>query len=427
MKLKNIDAPKIIESLKEGVVVHNANTEILYANSRALTLLRLSEDQAMGKDALDPKWRFINTAQQPLPLEEYPVNKAITQKGPVSNIEVGICDSSQSKTTWVLCDAYPHMNENNEVEYVVVTFWELAADKFLLPFEAIFANANDVIVITEANTIEKAEGGPKIVYVNQAFTELTGYEPEEVIGKTPRMLQGKETCPETRKRVRNALLNQESVRESIYNYSKSGIGYWLDMNIFPLKNAVGELTHFAAVERDITEQKLMEAELRDIASKDQLTNLLNRRGFYDEVNRVIGLHPIHGTASVAMIDLDHFKRVNDTYGHECGDRALQLVAKKLKASFRGSDLLCRFGGEEFVVVLPNAKLADSQIKLDEFRQMVADSTLKLSDVHTTRITLSIGLTYIDSHTKSFEHALKEADKALYEAKATGRNRTIVFA
>ena len=120
--------------------------------------------------------------------------------------------------------------------------------------------ANDIVIVTEAYPLD--EPGPKIVYVNQAFTDLTGYASEEVIGKTPRILQGPDSNPETRAAIRAALIKKEPVRTAIVNYSKSGKKYWLDINIIPLKDSHGEVTHFAAIERDLTEIKKAEDEIR---------------------------------------------------------------------------------------------------------------------------------------------------------------------
>ena len=113
--------------------------------------------------------------------------------------------------------------------------------------------ANDIVIVTEAHPLD--EPGPRIVYVNKAFTDLTGYTPEEVIGKSPRILQGPESHPETRAEIRSALERKKSVRTVIVNYSKSGRKYWLDLNIIPLKDGNGQVTHFAAIERDLTDIK----------------------------------------------------------------------------------------------------------------------------------------------------------------------------
>lgn len=126
-------------------------------------------------------------------------------------------------------------------------------------FQGALDNAKDVILITEAEPLDKP--GPRIVYANQAFYELTGFTPEETIGNDPRMLQGEETDRATLDRVRAALKAQESIRVEIVNYTKSGESYWLDMIIVPLRDHDGKVTHFAAIERDITAVKNLERDL----------------------------------------------------------------------------------------------------------------------------------------------------------------------
>jgi PAS domain S-box-containing protein len=120
--------------------------------------------------------------------------------------------------------------------------------------------ANDIVIVTEAHPLD--EPGPRIVYVNKAFTDLTGYTPDEVIGKSPRILQGPESHPETRAEIRAALERKKPVRTTIVNYSNSGKKYWLDLNIIPLMDNNGEVTHFAAIERDLTDIKEAEEVIR---------------------------------------------------------------------------------------------------------------------------------------------------------------------
>ena len=129
-----------------------------------------------------------------------------------------------------------------------------------ISLEDVVRFANDIVIVTEAYPLD--EPGPRIVYVNQAFTDLTGFAPEEVIGKTPRILQGPDSNPETRSEIRAALEKNQPVRTTIVNYSKSGRKYWLDLNIIPLKDSQGKVAHFAAIERDLTQIKNAEEEIR---------------------------------------------------------------------------------------------------------------------------------------------------------------------
>ena len=126
--------------------------------------------------------------------------------------------------------------------------------------EDIIKSTNDIVIVTEASPVDAP--GPHIVYVNQAFTELTGFTAKEVIGKSPRILQGPDSDPKTRAKIREALIEKKAIRTTIVNYSKSGRKYWLDLNIIPLKNKKGEVTHFAAIERDLTDIKDAEEEIK---------------------------------------------------------------------------------------------------------------------------------------------------------------------
>ncbi|WP_455244256.1 PAS domain-containing sensor histidine kinase [Petrachloros mirabilis] len=157
--------------------------------------------------------------------------------------------------------------------------------------------ANDIVIVTEAYPLDPP--GPKIVYVNQAFTNLTGFTPEEVIGKTPRILQGPESNPHTRASIRSALDRQEPFRTVIVNYAKSGRKYWLDINLIPLKDKTGKVTHFAAIERDLTDIKKAEEEIRQ---KNKELEELN-----ETKNKFLGMashdlrNPLHTIQSFSQI------------------------------------------------------------------------------------------------------------------------------
>lgn len=419
MELRDIDPKVLLEGLREGVVVHSVTTEIIYANPKALELLRLTEAQALGKDALDPSWRFIDSQNRLMTHQDFPVNRVLSEERSVLNVEVGICDSSSDEVTWVLCNASPYFSDKGSIEYVVVSFIDITSLKSGISFESVVANSNDVVVITEAKPIDGV--GPRIVYVNEAFTSLTGYSADEVIGLTPRILQGEDTSPETRLRIREGLIKQTAIHERIKNYSKNGQPYWLDLKIFPLCNALGHIAHFAAVERDITDQVAQEQKLKDLASKDPLTSLLNRRGFNQEVKHFLTQADPEQKAVLALIDIDFFKRINDTFGHECGDHTLCCLAEKLKSAFGQNALLCRFGGEEFAVFFPGANLKSSFEALETFRDLVARSPVQVAEDRTLTMTISIGVSRVKDW-EGFEQALKSADIALYMAKKTGRNR-----
>ena len=204
---------------------------------------------------------------------------------------------------------------------------------FDFSFQQIVDAAKDVVIVTKADPIDPP--GPEIVYVNKAFTELTGYTPDEVIGKTPRLLQSTGTAADSKRAIREALQNHQPVRVTIKNYAKSGREYWLDVSILALRNAAGEVTHFAAIERDVTEQKELEHQLETLSRTDPLTGLLNRRSLEDYLAKEYSRFKRHGTKfSALLLDIDHFKSINDRYGHSSGDRVLKMLADSCTASLR---------------------------------------------------------------------------------------------
>lgn len=290
-----------------------------------------------------------------------------------------------------------------------------------IPFEAIVSRANDAVIVTDAMPID--EPGPRIIYVNQAFTDITGYQQDEVIGRSPRILQGPDTDPEVRARIRQALEQELPVREELINYTKQGKPYWLDLNIVPLRDAQGEVRFYAAIERDISSLKQQQQDLRELAIKDPLTGLLNRRGFAEYANNLIALaHRENQLMSLAVIDLDHFKQINDLHGHDAGDEVLRQLAEQMHQGFRQTDVLGRLGGEEFVVLLPGSDAVGSSMCLDNLRQQVANLPIQVSAELQLNVTFSAGIATLNDTINSVEDLTKLADEALYRAKDAGRDK-----
>ena len=175
-------------------------------------------------------------------------------------------------------------------------------------FRQLVDGARDVIVVTESDPLD--EPGPRIVYVNEAFTRLTGYTPQEAIGRSPRFLQKPDlTDVDTVHQVRRSLDVGEPFDGPILNFGKDGTPYWLDMHIFALRDADGNVTHFAAIERDVTARTLRELDLRSEANTDPLTGLFNRRGLEHRVRSAWDNSP-GTTNAVILLDLDTVKEVN---------------------------------------------------------------------------------------------------------------------
>jgi diguanylate cyclase (GGDEF)-like protein/PAS domain S-box-containing protein len=292
--------------------------------------------------------------------------------------------------------------------------------KFDFDFVDIVDNASDVIIVTKATPID--EPGPEIVYVNKAFTKLTGYTYDEVIGKTPRILQAEGTDKESRNIIRNALIEKKAVRTTIKNYSKAGREYWLDISILPLNDSAGNASYFVAIERDMTEQKELEKKLEELSKTDPLTSVLNRRAF-DEIleNEFSRFKRSNENYALLILDIDHFKKVNDNYGHHVGDAVLKEVAKTCQSSLRRHDTVARVGGEEFCIILPYISSDNASKIAEKLREKIMHSVVQ-SDDNRISVTVSIGVAEVERADTNSSEAMKRADNKLYEAKKAGRNR-----
>jgi diguanylate cyclase (GGDEF)-like protein/PAS domain S-box-containing protein len=284
--------------------------------------------------------------------------------------------------------------------------------------------ANDVIIIT---TPQLDPPGPKIVYVNPAFTRLTGYSAEEAIGATPRILQGPGTSRATLDSIGAALREGRLVREKVLNFAKCGAPYWLDLHIGALRDAGGTITHFAAIQRDVTMDKRRLDELEFIADRDTLTGIPNRRAFLRAVESEIETASRSNAEEfvvkgpcLALIDVDHFKLVNDELGHAVGDAVLFGIADRLTENIRRMDTLGRIGGEEFAVCMPSVTLRDARALAERLRCAVADTPMETA-LGPVPVTVSIGVAAYKGG-DSVLNLMDRADAAMYAAKRGGRDR-----
>ncbi|MCV2884657.1 diguanylate cyclase [Aestuariibacter sp. AA17] len=289
-------------------------------------------------------------------------------------------------------------------------------------FRHIVEAANDVVIITKADTIDPP--GPEIVYVNKAFEALTGYQFDEVVGKNPRILQGENIDRAPRNKIRQALSSFQPVRTTLQNVAKDGTPYWLDVSIIPLKNRQGDVTHFAAIERDVTSQREHQEYLEMLSRTDGLTGLLNHRAFHlaceNQIEQLRRSEAMPTGVSILLLDIDHFKGINDTFGHLCGDGILKEMGRLIRDAFRKADFAGRVGGEEFCVVLPDTGEVEAKAIAERFRRSVQQQIFS-EEYPTLRVTVSVGIATHSGGDEFYLSTLKHADLALYEAKKRGRN------
>jgi diguanylate cyclase (GGDEF)-like protein/PAS domain S-box-containing protein len=294
--------------------------------------------------------------------------------------------------------------------------------------ESSIARLNDIVIITEAGPFSAP--GPRIVFVNEAFERRTGYTPEEVLGRTPRLLQGPATQRAELDRIRAAMEQWQPARVDLINYKKSGEPFWVDLEVSPVWDQERKLTHWVAVGRDITERKTAEEKIQYLAFYDPLTRLPNRQLLLDRLQRALSDHDHPREGALMFIDLDNFKVLNDTLGHQKGDLLLQQVAERLRSCVARGDTVARLGGDEFVILLENS--GHKPLQPAEGARIVSERILaKLGEPYLLsgylhHSTCSIGVTLFGRAPWSVSELLKQADLAMYQAKNAGRNTVRFF-
>jgi len=279
----------------------------------------------------------------------------------------------------------------------------------------VFDNSQEGIVITDANNV--------FLNVNPAFTQITGYTREEVIGKDPKMLSsGRQQDKTYYAKMWQALKQKRAWRGEIWNRRKSGEVFAELLSIAAICDDDGRVRRYVGVFSDISYLKAHEAELSQVAYYDALTGIPNRRLLADRMVQSIAQAQRSGRMLfVCYLDLDGFKQVNDRCGHEAGDQLLVEVSRRLQEALRAGDTLARLGGDEFVVLFNDlaGERECGQI-LDRILEIIALPIVIGS--HEVTVSASIGVSFHTSANEDGDTLLRQADQAMYVVKQTGKNR-----
>lgn len=311
-------------------------------------------------------------------------------------------------------------NDNQNARFVVLSrdITERKTAEEDLRIAATAFESQEGMMVTDANNV--------IVRVNHAFTNIIGYSAEEVIGQTPRLFKSNCQNAAFYEEMWERIANDGKWDGEIYNRHKNGDIIPIYLIITAVKGADSIVTNYVATFIDITTEKAAAKEIEHLAFYDALTRLPNRRLLLDRLNHALaasGRSGRHG--ALLFLDLDHFKTLNDTQGHDFGDLLLKQVAERLKTCVREGDTIARFGGDEFVIVIED--LNEHGVEAAAQTETIANKVLAslerpyLLESHEHYSTASIGVTLFKGHQLELEELIKQADIAMYQAKKAGRN------
>lgn len=394
--------PFIITDLARGV--------IRYASPRAAALFDLTPDVAVGKSALD---FYVD------PLERASVARELELAGKVENAVVRL-KTANGWPFWALLSARRLTFEGTNCALVGLS--DITAQK--VAEAAVRRSEQSVRTLFSAAPVAMAlirVEDSIALFANGRCADLFGIPVDEIPGQRAPDFY---VDPMDRERIRAQAFRDGVVEgEVIRMKRRSGEEFWalLSARMIEFENEAALLVGIS----DVTGQKVLEDRLRDLATKDELTGLCNRRHFIElaeiELSRS---RRKSAPTSLAMLDIDHFKLVNDHFGHAVGDSALIEIARAMKETLRGSDISARLGGEEFVVLLPETNLEGALAVTERLRESVGRAEIPIGDGRLAKITVSAGIAEL-LPTEGLDALLKRADDALYLAKERGRNRAVV--
>lgn len=288
------------------------------------------------------------------------------------------------------------------------------AEEELRQAATVFESSMEGIVITD--------DGRRIISVNNAFTAITGYTADEVRGRDPRVLASGRHDQDFYRGMWAALDNAGQWQGEIWNRRKDGGLYPAWENISVVRDSTGRVVNYVAVLTDISAIKEVEERLHHLAHHDPLTGLPNRLLLHATLDRALEHARRHGTRiALLFLDLDRFKLINDTLGHQYGDRLLRAAADRLRQHTRAEDMVARLGGDEFVILLDDIAAPEDVSHIAEKIIESLAEPIDLGDQKTT-ISASVGISLYPDDARDREGLLKAADAAMYGAKESGKNR-----
>ncbi len=403
----------VLEHADDPICIKDRHHVITAASRKFAELAGVPRGDLVGKTDYDV-----------FPEQQADFNYRLASRALLGGEAVELCEPTDGAVRWLENRIVPIAGDDNEVVGLYCIARDITEQKRAESELRIAAaiESQESTMITDADCV--------ILRVNQAFTESTGYSSEDAVGQTPRMLKSGRHDDEFYRQMWESINQTGAWRGEIWDRRKNGKIYPKMLSISAVKSG-DKVTHYVGSHIDITEHKAAEEAIKHLAFYDQLTGLANRRLLMDRLRHALAFSARSGSGGALLfLDLDNFRIINDTMGHNVGDLLLQQVALRLEGCVRKSDSVARLGGDEFVVLLEG--LSDEMLEVAGQAKLVGEKILAAlnqpyqisSSSH--RSTPSIGIVLFGDQLLPMEELLKQADIAMYQAKQDGRNTLRFF-
>ena len=405
-------------AMAEGLAVLSPDGTCFFANRAAENILGFPENGLQRQNVRQLPVKFLDTEQQPIPnpLEDAQLMLALCREREIRNRVVGL-RFPDGALRWLEVSTSPLLAADGQEPRVVLTFSDIterrsAEEKSRLAFEAI-RHSGEGILVTDAQH--------RIISANPAFESVTGYSAAEVAGHTPQIYSSVNQDEGLFETVRQTVENSGHWQGEVWNRRKNGEVYPEWLGVSAVREADGKARYYVYIFSDMTERKAAQERIEFLAHHDPLTELPNRLLLRDRMAQAMA-HATRMQSRVALIflDLDRFKKINDSLGHPVGDALLKAVVERLKSCVRESDTISRQGGDEFVIVLNDVRDSDAVSRVaDKIHQRMGHPFL--IGEHSLITSFSMGVAIYPDDGEDFDVLMQKADTAMYHAKEAGRN------
>jgi diguanylate cyclase (GGDEF)-like protein/PAS domain S-box-containing protein len=407
-RIGRIPLAAIVDTMPGNVYVVNQAGRLVLWNHNFERVSEMTPDELAAVNVLD----MFELDQRPLIAESM---RKVFQEGAEVRIESDYISKSGREVPYLLCGTRIAVDGGQYLFGMGIDISERRKQEQLLRLrERALHMVSNGIVITGSEGADHP-----IEYVNPAFERMTGYSADEAIGRDSRFMAAAGMDTVERALVRQALAEHRAINVVFRNQRKNGELFWNDLHITPVNDDHGKVSHFIGVIIDVTAAKQRTAHLEHEVNHDALTGLANRNLLWDRLSQALHLATRNKSlVATVLIDLNNFKTINDTFGHEAGDVVLKVVARRLEASVRDSDTVARLSGDEFVLVLVNQPSVRFTLRMIERLRQGLTMPVGFNSKEIP-VGASIGVALFPADGNSVTELVRAADVAMYHAKAGG--------